>query len=112
MHDQNEGLLTEHQQGQGATPSTKPVPPIIKRTTTQFGWRHVNGIAAIRFLVAIWLVCLGSIFCALGYWWGAFLYVAAALVGWLSYQMPRWKTALDAETSDRSASQAPRSVRH
>jgi signal transduction histidine kinase len=80
-------------------PSTKQVPRIVRRTTTQFGWRHVNGIAVIRFLVAVWLVCLGAIFCTFGYWWGAFLFVAAGLVGWLAYQMPRWKLALDAEKS-------------
>jgi hypothetical protein len=81
---------------EAVTSSSKPVPRIIKRTTTSFGWRHVHGIAIIRFLVAIWLVCLGAIFCAFGYWWGAFLFVAAGLVGALAYQMPRWK-ALDAE---------------
>jgi signal transduction histidine kinase len=63
---------------------------------TQFGWRHVKGVAVVRLLVAIWLVILGSIFCASGHWWGAFLFVAAGLVGWLAYQMPRWKLVLDA----------------
>jgi hypothetical protein len=77
--------------------SANPVPEIILRTTTRFGWRHANGIAVIRFLVAVWLVCLGVIFCAFGDWWGAFLFVAAGLVGWLAYQMPRWKAALDAK---------------
>jgi signal transduction histidine kinase len=47
-------------------------------------------------LVAIWLVILGAFFCATGHWWGAFLFVAAGLVGWLAYQMPRWKLTLDA----------------
>lgn len=75
----------------------KRVPKIVLRSTTQFGWRHVQGVAVIRFLVAIWLVCLGTIFVAFGDWWGAFLYVAAGLVGALAYFMPRWKLALDAE---------------
>jgi hypothetical protein len=75
----------------------RPVPRIIRRTTTQFGWRHVNGIAVIRFLVALWLVCLGCIVLSFGYWWGAFLLVGAALAGSLAYLMPRWKVALDAE---------------
>lgn len=85
----------EPRQSDGAA-STKPVPRIIRRTTTQFGWRHVNGIATVRFLVAVWLVCLGAIYCGFGYWWGSLLFVAAAFVGWLGYQMPRWKQALDA----------------
>jgi len=33
---------------------------------------------------------------AIAHWWGAFLFVAAGLVGWLACQMPRWKLALDA----------------
>jgi hypothetical protein len=49
--------------------------------------------------VAIWLVILASIFCASGHWWGALLFVAAALVGSLAYLMPRWAAALDAENA-------------
>ena len=78
--------------------SAKPVPRLIRPgwPGTQFGWRHVKGVAIVRVLVAIWLVILGSIFCASGHWWGAFLFVAAGVVGWLAYQMPRWRRALDA----------------
>ena len=77
--------------------STKPVPSIIRHGVTGFGWRHVKGVAFTRLLVAIWLVILASIFCATGHPWGAFLFAAAAVVGWLAYQMPRWKRAADAE---------------
>jgi signal transduction histidine kinase len=63
--------------------------------STDFGRRHVKGVAIIRLLVAIWLVTLGSIFCAFGYWWGALLFVPAALNLWFAYLMPRWKRALD-----------------
>jgi signal transduction histidine kinase len=78
-------------------PSTKPVPPIIRRSVSQFGWRHVKGVAAIRALVAIWVVILGAIFLAFGDWWGALLWVGAGLLALLAYLMPRWKLALDAE---------------
>jgi hypothetical protein len=102
MHEPTERRLAESEKADGgAGPSTKTVPRIIRRSTTRFGWRHVHGIAVIRFLVAIWLVCLGAIYCSFGYWWGALLFVAAGLVGWLSYQMPRWKVALDAGRDDR-----------
>ena len=78
-------------------PPANPGPAMIRyRWPGTFGWRHVKGVALIRLLVAIWLVILGSVFCASGHWWGAFLFAAAALVGWLAYQMPRWKRALDA----------------
>jgi signal transduction histidine kinase len=74
----------------------RPVLPRIGQYGTQFGWRHVKRVAVIRLLVAIWLVILGSIFCVFGQWWGALLFLAAGLNGWLAYQMPRWKLALDA----------------
>ena len=77
--------------------STKTVPRIIRRTVTQWEWRHVKGVANIRVLVAVWLVFLGCIACADGYWWGAFFFVVAGIVGWLAYDMPRWKLVLDAE---------------
>jgi len=83
--------------------STKTVPWIIRRFATKYEWRHVNGIAATRALVALWLVILGTILCAYGYWWGAFLFVVAGLVGWLAYEMPRWKRALDSENGRASA---------
>jgi chromate transport protein ChrA len=77
--------------------STRTVPRFTRRGVARFGWRHVKGVAAVRAVVALWLIALGAIFCAYGYWWGALLFVAAGLVGWLAYQMPRWKLALDAE---------------
>jgi signal transduction histidine kinase len=58
--------------------------------------RHAKGVAVIRFLVAVWLLILGAIFCAAGHWWGVFLFVAAFLIAWLAYQMPQWKLTLDA----------------
>jgi signal transduction histidine kinase len=79
-----------------APPSTEAVPRIIRGISSDFGLRHVKGVAVIRSVVAVWLAVLGSIFCALGHWWGALLFVPAGLVGWLAYQMPRWKLALDA----------------
>jgi signal transduction histidine kinase len=99
MHEPTEQPSAEHQQADETTrPAARPVPPIIQHgwPGSQFGWRHVKGVALIRLLVAIWLVILGSIFCASGRWWGALLFAVAGLVGWLAYQMPRWKLALDA----------------
>jgi hypothetical protein len=96
MYEPTEGV--ERQLGHDAAQvSSKPVPRMVRYGATQFGWRHVKRVAVIRLLVAIWLVILGSIFCALGHWWGALLFVPAGLVGWLAYQVPRWKRALDAE---------------
>ena len=77
-------------------PPTRPAPWIARSVATEFGRRHVKGVAVTRLLVAIAAVTLGSIFCVAGHWWGAFLFVPAALNGWLAYLMPRWKRALDA----------------
>ncbi len=89
--------------GRAASPWTTPAPGIVRRIGTPFGWRHVKGVAVTRWLVALWLVILGSIFCALGhwYWWGALLFPLAVLNAWLAYQMPRWKLALDTEKGVR-----------
>jgi signal transduction histidine kinase len=99
MHEPTERPTAERRPaGETMQPSTNPVPGIVRHgwPGTEFGWRHVKGVAVIRLLVAIWLVILGSIFCATGRWWGAILFGVAGLVGWLAYQMPRWKRALDA----------------
>jgi len=42
---------------------------------------------------------VGSIFCVSGHWWGALLFVPAALNLWFAYLMPCWKRALDAESA-------------
>jgi len=83
--------------------STKTVPWLVRRFATKYEWRHVKGVAAIRAVVALWLVTLGVIVCAHGYWPGAFFFVVAGLFGWLAYRMPRWKRALDAENGRASA---------
>ena len=80
---------------------TKPVPRFVRRMSSDFGLRHTKGVAITRWLVMIWLVILGSIVCAYGYWWGAFLYLGAAANGWFAYLMPHWKSALEAESLQR-----------
>jgi hypothetical protein len=73
----------------------------IRGNGTQFGERHDKTVAIIRSLVAIWLVILGSIFCVLGHYWGALLFVPAGLNGWLAYQMPRLPLTLNADADGR-----------
>ena len=76
-------------------PPTSRPPWIARSVSTEFGRRHVRGVAIARVLVAIAAVTLGSVFCASGQWWGAFLFIPAALNLWFAYLMPRWKRALD-----------------
>ena len=90
----------ERQQGDEAMqPPTRPAPSIVRNISTEFGRRHVKGVAIARLLVAIAAVTLGSIFCVSGQWWGALLFVPAALNLWFAYLMPSWKRALDAENA-------------
>lgn len=83
-------------------PPTRPAPRIVRSISTEFGRRHVRGVAITRLLVAVWLLILGSIFLAFGQWWGAILFVPAALNGTFAYLMPRWKLTLDAENAQPS----------
>ena len=95
--------LAERQQGdETMQPPARPAPWIVARISTEFGRRHVKGVAIARLLVAIAALTLGSIVCISGHWWGALLFVAAALVGSLAYLMPRWKVALGAENAQPS----------
>jgi hypothetical protein len=80
-------------------PPTRPAPWIARSVSTEFGRRHVKGVAITRLLVAIAAATVGTIFCVSGHWWGAFLFVPAALNLWFAYLMPSWKRALDAESA-------------
>jgi hypothetical protein len=94
---------SERQQGdETMQPPTRPAPSIVRNLSTEFGRRHVKGIAIIRLLAAIAMVTVGSIYCASGQWWGALWFVPAALNGWFVYLMPRWTPALDAENAQPS----------
>src|ERR1700733_9997064 len=76
-------------------PPTSRAPWIARSVSTEFGRRHVKGAAITRLLVAIAAVTAGSVLCVSGHWWGALLFVPAALNLWFAYLMPRWKRALD-----------------
>ena len=77
----------------------KSVPWIVRRIVISYEWRHVRVVAGVRAVAAVWLLFLGAILCAYGYWWGALLFAAAALQGWVAFHMPHWKLAIDAERS-------------
>jgi hypothetical protein len=79
MHD-----VTEHQQSTGVGPSAP------RGTFTAFGARHINGVAAVRWVAAVGFVVAGAVLLAFGQWWGAFLFLAAALNGSLAYLVPHW----------------------
>jgi signal transduction histidine kinase len=110
MTEREDEALVERQQTDAVVQlGTKPVPRIIRRLATKFEWRHVRGIAVIRVFVALWLVFLGFVLCAYGYWWGATLFVAAGMVASLAYLMPRWKLTIDAEMNIQRVRELERS---
>ena len=93
------GRPDRQQSDETVQPPARPAPSIARNLSTKFGRRHVKSIAITRLLVAIAAVTLGSIFCVSGHWWGALLFVPAALNLWFAYLMPSWKRALDAESA-------------
>jgi hypothetical protein len=101
MHDPTERLSSERQQaGEATRPPARPVPAVQPEGRgTRSGWRSVRRVALLRVLIAVWLVILGSVFCAFGHWWGVLLgvllFALAGLHGWLAYRMTRSKRALD-----------------
>jgi fatty acid desaturase len=80
-------------------PPTRPAPWIARSVSTEFGRRHVKGVAITRLLVAVAAATVGTILCVSGHWWGAFLFLTAAPNLWFAYLMPSWKRALDAESA-------------
>lgn len=78
----------------------RAVPWIIRPFIARFEWAHVSVFARIRVVVALGFVLAAVILCASGHWWGALFFVAAALDGWVAYELPHWKL-----TSNRARSQ-------
>jgi hypothetical protein len=103
MHELIQGPVIDSKRGdEKMQSSNKPVPPIVRAIVTDFGRRHIKGVAVARLLAAICFVALGSFFCITGHWWGAFLFVAAAANGAVVYLMPRWRLALGVEKNAES----------
>jgi hypothetical protein len=60
---------------------------IMKYPGGAFAYRHPRACASVEFVVGIWLIIIGAILCAYGYWWGAALFVVTALPFWVAYQL-------------------------
>jgi hypothetical protein len=75
-----------------AQPSnTAPTPSVINNYFARGGWpfqlRHPEAWAAVRAVLLVWFVTLGSILCSHGYGWGALAYLAAAKELALGYRL-------------------------
>ena len=93
------GRTVRRQGEETMQPPTRRAPWIARSVSTEFGRRHVKGVAITRLLVAIAAVTAGSVLCVSGHWWGALLFAPAALNLWFACLMPSWKRALDAESA-------------
>jgi hypothetical protein len=103
MYELIQGRVIDSKRGdEMMQPSNKPVPPIARAILTDFGRRHVKGVAVARLLAVICFVAVGLFFCVTGHWWGAILFVSAAANGAVVYLTPRWRLALDAEKNAES----------
>jgi hypothetical protein len=60
---------------------------LMKYPGSAFAFRHPRPCAIVESLVGIWVVIIASILCSYGYWWGALLFVVAALPFWVAYQL-------------------------
>ena len=68
-----------------------PTPSVIHSYFARGGWpfqlRHPEAWAAVRAILVVWFVTLGSILCSHGYEWGALAYLAAAKEMALGYRL-------------------------
>lgn len=55
-------------------------PWIVKALTGPWHWRHPRFFVGMELLVSVWLVTIGVIICAEGYWEGALCFLGAALM--------------------------------
>jgi hypothetical protein len=55
----------------------------------RFVYRHPKAWASLCLAAGSWLVILGTILCAYGFWWGAGLMAVGALELWIAYRLLR-----------------------
>jgi hypothetical protein len=65
-----------------------PRPLIMRILVRKFVYRHhPKAWAGLAFAAGTWLLILGVILCAVGYWWGAALIAVAALESWVAIHL-------------------------
>ena len=57
------------------------------RLITTFDRRHPRFVVRVRVAVGVWLLILGAILLAGGYWWGVLMAAPAALHFYLAYRL-------------------------
>lgn len=70
-------------------PSPQHVPWIVRTLTGSWHRRHARLFIGIELLVSVWLVAVGVLVLARGYWEGALCFVGTALLLWFLYLFQR-----------------------
>lgn len=76
--------------------SVDRVPSYRRGVFTEFGARHVKGVATYRWIATVCFVLAAALLLAFGQWWGAVFFLAAVMNGSLAYLVPRWNLLRDA----------------
>ena len=63
------------------------VPRGIMKIIPFWEYRYPETFIRIGWVASLSLIILGVVLCAVGYWWGAALFVPAALRLWIAYQL-------------------------
>lgn len=63
-------------------PSAENIPWIIRHLTGDWHWHHARFFVGMELVVPAWMVTIGVILCASGYWEGALVFVGVALLLW------------------------------
>jgi signal transduction histidine kinase len=78
------GGISMRAPGNNATPSEPLIMRILLRPAA---YRHPKAWGGACVAVGLWLLVLGVLLCAYGFWWGASLIAVAALELWVAYRL-------------------------
>jgi signal transduction histidine kinase len=78
------GGITMHAPTDNLTPSR---PLIMRILVRPYAYRHPRVFGRVGLAAGTWLLILGVILCAGGFWWGAALIAVAALELWVAYHL-------------------------
>lgn len=64
-------------------------PLVMRILIRRIVYRHPKFWASLCLPAGLWVVILGTILCAYGFWWGAGLMAVGALELWIAYRLLR-----------------------
>ncbi len=64
-------------------------PLVMRILIWRIVYRHPKAWGSVCLAAGLWVVILGTILCAYGFWWGAGLMAVGALETWIAYRLLR-----------------------